>query len=760
MSSEVSISENQETKQSVRSRTYYVCQSLVLLTALIAFGGLVSWMIGSTSSSFPFQFNVWGDRDLWRGLSLDQNLPPLGPEMIGGKRMPGGMFAYLLAGIMSFGESAVVVNSAIIILTVITGVALSVFCWREHGIFAGAICLTVFATSPYLILNTWIWNPAFILPFSAGIIISGYYFLKNDAPFFLCVSLFLYAAGVQIHGQLTPLILVVLVYAIVAPCRPRGLWILASLVAFLLPFLPYFIWDSAQGFSYSRGFFDGYAGNYWSGGFDSNNIFFRLFSGDSIIGDLSSRMSVSKITAVVASLKTAIEGHHLVGKYPTLAVAASFGILLVESSRTVYTSLILISDYALSMGALIGILGAVFRLFRLRSGAYPALFIASIPIVVFLISLKSSVYDHHLVGTFPAMAIMASFGMFWVYGWLARNIPKVAIVFLVFICIAVIPRNSYMLRHSILERPNTENTDANHFNSELVTYVREKLGFSLEDLNERVAKFYKKDGNWQIYQTWTPATFDYLTSPSVVNQDVTSSYRCVAAMLKKSKEHASFDVARGVLIASAPMQTLKVVNADFTETKNLFLFLYNTASGNCAKNLSNPYIPTAFEKKYLAVTQVSDEFKIENMQIDEGEVLAVVHDTYQRFPTGFRMLRDKEALRVEIHGRASRGYTGLKEVIFKKTRMFLVNLDTGNEIEAPLPDDFGSVNAYTPWLVQFKNIPDGTYRVGFYGELLRPEAFTPWLLKGKKFLTWDLKLAEIEISDSKMTLRAGSANSN
>ena len=74
----------------------------VLVVALVI--AAVVLVLARLAAAGDVVLTVWGDRDLWRALSVPVHWPLFGPESNGGMRSPGGAYHLLLATILAFGR--------------------------------------------------------------------------------------------------------------------------------------------------------------------------------------------------------------------------------------------------------------------------------------------------------------------------------------------------------------------------------------------------------------------------------------------------------------------------------------------------------------------------------------------------------------------------------------------------------------------------------------------------------------------------------
>ena len=86
-----------------------------ILVAMLATAVAVL-VVARLAAAGDVSLSVWGDRDLWRALSVPDHWPLFGPESNGGTRSPGGAFYLLLAAILAVGRNVVTVNVGVVLL--------------------------------------------------------------------------------------------------------------------------------------------------------------------------------------------------------------------------------------------------------------------------------------------------------------------------------------------------------------------------------------------------------------------------------------------------------------------------------------------------------------------------------------------------------------------------------------------------------------------------------------------------------------------
>ena len=181
---------------------------------------------------------VWGDRDLWRALTVGQDWPVSGPESNGGTPLPGGAFYLLLAAILAIQPSLWAAQLGVVVLMAGATVLLGWVFWREVSPLAGALVAAAFVGSGLLPSVLMVWNPGYLPFFAALSTVTAYFAFKTGRPVFVAATAAAIAVGMQIHLQMAWLLLAI---AVAAVLRPRS-WSwrhgAAFLVGFLVPYVP------------------------------------------------------------------------------------------------------------------------------------------------------------------------------------------------------------------------------------------------------------------------------------------------------------------------------------------------------------------------------------------------------------------------------------------------------------------------------------------------------------------------------------------
>ena len=174
------------------------------------------------AASGDVSLTVWGDRDLWRALSVPDHWPLSGPESNGGTRSPGGAYYLLLAAILAAGRNVATVNIGVVLLFAASVLLIGVFFARRVSALAGALVAAALAGSVILGRTLGVWNPGFILFFATAATVFGYAFLADGRALPLGLAAAAVAIGMQIHLQIIQVALGLILATVIY--RPRLTW--------------------------------------------------------------------------------------------------------------------------------------------------------------------------------------------------------------------------------------------------------------------------------------------------------------------------------------------------------------------------------------------------------------------------------------------------------------------------------------------------------------------------------------------------------
>jgi hypothetical protein len=548
---------------------------------------------------------VWGDRDLWRALTVPEQWPGLGPETNGGVQTPGGLFYLLLAGVLAIRPDIIGANFAVIALYAASTALLAAVFWKEISPLAGALTAAAFAGSGVLAQTITVWNPGYLLPLATLVTVCGYHFVKGGRAFDLFLTTVALAIGLQIHLQIFEVAVGLAVATLLL--RPKLSWRhgLALVAGFVLPYLPTLDRGSFSALGAAASLPDDAYRAYAFWGFDA-----------------------------LQKLKLALD---LFGA-STEAFAIRAGTNLAWTEAALSASDLIALLLALAMGI---------RAFRHRRSADAALAVFPIIVVVCLaFSLSSFVNIRHIVAAVPAAAIMVGLGAEQAMRRLLAG-RRLGVGVAALLAAAIALRPAALAYAGLFDKPFLPDSVAAQ--TEIAATLKSRFYADHETFESHTALFqrYMRPG-WQLVQGGVGhhMAFIYRTTRSAATP--TNRQDCVAILPKAGikGDPAAELAASPAFAALAPSFT-----QDAAESPHFLYLPYATREGNCLKTFPNPYIQSRFEQAYLAPSS--------SRLPPPGTAVFPVVEAAQSFPLGIELRREGDRYVAVLHGRLLRGYTGL-----------------------------------------------------------------------------------------------------
>lgn len=629
--------------------------TLVLAIAIVVVGRLVT-----LDNVF---LTVWGDRDLWRALSVPAHWPMAGAESTGGVRAPGGAFYLLLAGIFAIKQSVVAVNTAAVLLFIVAIFVMGVFFARRVSPLAGAVTAAALASSVILNEVIGVWNPGFVLIFAVAVTLFGYSFLTGGRPLSLGLATAALAVGMQIHLQITQiaagLVLAIAIY------RPLLTWrhAAALLVGLLFPYLPNIATGSALLLKTAASLPNDALNTYvfW----DVSRLLYKLNLFERLFG---------------AGVSEFVDRSY----WLQVPLGASEILVAVLVAWTVFTS--------------IGPKGYLFK----SSGNG---FLALILLVNFATVLVSDLEIRHMVAAAPAAAALVGLAGERLLTYLHRR-GAIAQVIAAIVCCLIALRPFTIGVAMFAPRPfYIASVTAQ---SEIASTIKPHFYADRNDFEEHVAEFTRTGSSrWLVVSNGIPNHMSFLYQTFPTTDGGTNRKECIAIVAKSDLNGDP----RNDLAASPSLAGLGATfNEPATESVHFLYFPYTTRDGNCLKTFPNGYIPTAFEASYLAADTPA-EAKVVN-----GGILFVVPQQGHRDPTGIEIRHENSDYIAIFHGRLLRGYTGL----YFRSIVSPVLCFVGEQAVRLIR--FGNVTigspqraTLAPWRSAIFTLPDGRYRLWLIG---------------------------------------------
>ena len=633
----------------------------VLAAALAT--AVVVLVAGRLAASGDVSLTVWGDRDLWRALSVPDHWPLFGPESNGGARSPGGAFYLLLAAILAIGRSVVAVNIGAVLLFAASVLLIGVFFARRVSSLAGALVAAALAGSVIVGWTLGVWNPGFILIFATAATVSGYSFLADGRALALGLAAAALAIGMQAHLQITQVALgLILAMAIY---RPRLTWrhAVAVLLGLALPYLPNILSGDARLLQTAASLPGDAINNYvfWEVG--------RLWPKAELFGDLFGGGA-----AEFADRGPWLQAPLLAGDLMALLLAAGAAIATVRAPRKAFD-------------------GAPVGLFSL------------ILLVTAVAALASDLLARHMVAATPAAAALVGLAAERLVVGLSRRGP-VAQAGAAAIC------GLFALRPLLAGvagfAPVPFQLGSVAAQSEIAATLKPAFYADRDAFEAHVAEFRPVEpGRWLVVSNGilNHMSFRYQTLPAT--NAGADREDCLAVVARRD---ADGDPRKG-LTASPSLAGLGAIFGELAaESAHFLYFPYATRDGNCLKTFPNGYIPTAFEAAHLAADARAAA------KVMDGEAVFAVSQPGRRDPIGVEIRREGPGYVAVLHGHLLRGYTGL----YFRSIVAPVLCFAGEQQVHPVR--FGAVSVgspqraeLAPWRSPAFPLPDGRYRVWLIG---------------------------------------------
>ena len=603
--------------------------------------------------------NVWGDRDLWRALSVSYHWPLYGPEMIGGVRAPGGGFYMILAAILAISHDVTVVNAAVFCLFAASVLLIGWYFARRISPLAGVLIAITLAGSVVVNETLWIWNPGFILLFATAVTVFGYSYVATGSPLSLGLATASLAIGMQVHLQITQVALGLILAAITY--RPKFTWrhAIAIFLGFTIPYLPNILSGNARLVETAASLPANAVSNYfyWEVNrlWPKMHLFAKLFGGAAT--EFADRGLWVRIPLMISDLMMLL-----------LAVGAI--IATVKSSRKIFND-------------------------------EPVGFLSLVILVNAGTVLTSDLQVRHMVAAAPAAAALLGLTAERVLARLSRKrpiAPFAAVIFCSLFVFRLVPASvAGFASHQFQIASVAAQT-------EIAATLKPNFYFDRDAFEAHVAEFTRSGPHhWLVVSNGIPNHMSFLYQTLPVRNTGAGHKGCIAIVIKSNSDGD----LRDDLVASPSLAELGVTFGAPVAESDHFLYLpYITRDGNCLKTFPNGYIPTAFEAAYLTANAPAAA------KVMQDRAVFVMRRQGDRYPIGIELRYEDSAFVAIMHGRLLRGYTGLH---FDSIVAPILCFTSEKEI---YPIRFSNVAigspqqaTLAPWRSPQFSLPDGRYRV-------------------------------------------------
>ncbi len=552
--------------------------------------------------------------------------------------------------------------------------------WREVSPIAGvttALALTGSGLAKSTIL---VWNPGFIIVFASTFIVCTYFLVKNGNAVYLGIMSLAAALGSQIHLQI--LILVATLPFILFFYRVKFKWtfVLAISLGLLIAYLPSMVIETNLISNTNK-----------SGSLRSNISQYASF-------DLE--RSVSRLNTLLNTFVDATGGSYshlgrlFYGKYEVVG-----GILWVADLIAIISVFLALVYYR----------PTIYRRTQARQpmGVF-VLFCAT----YFLVFAFADANFRHFLASIPALSILVALGITQLHRLFAKFFSSTMSKALIAVFICFLGARS-LITGGVDFGSVTVAPDSYRAQNEIAKHVKREYLLDYETF-ERTASLFKV----------TPRGLEFV--PHSIGGRMASVFKLAAN--KKSAERIPVNclaiIIKPISSQLNTSETLKkfekalgttfgTVAIGATSSSDRFFYInYQTKYGNCLKTFSNPYIPTAFEKKYLQTSNFGKQERLSAQMISATRSIFIFKGHNSPFQWSLDFVKSGTLINLTLHGRALRGHSGLGQEELSDLKVAFKD-DVQEYVFDFYATTVGSRQNGTlaPWKSRNKIVPDGNYKL-------------------------------------------------
>jgi len=696
----------------------------VQLLSLIGFVAIIVGVAFRVSIGEDFIYNIWTDRDLWRGVNLATDFQVTGSEMGGtaAHRTPGGLQSYVYYLMYGWGADPDTLWWLVILsffaATCVLIRTLDRYANTTVALLSAGVLLTSYTTHEEMLH---LWNPAF----ATVLMILAYclllkIILENRGQLIAWLIL-ISALAAQYH--LSAFLMIAAAILLIFCFRIKvgwQTWLLGALL-FLISYAPFIYNEVANGYPWFS------EALRWRG--ELTNL--DRISGDwgrqtreffSVVGNLY-RLPFSPIFGDVPRTGFALIGF-------LILIAASNVIII---GMVVYFVAFIVKCRKCGKGELdlenidrISIVNAALSIFFA---------------VVFIIS-AAELSRRRLVPLIPVGAVVAAIALHFVIGQLIRirSLPirrlMIGVASATILFGLVFPLWHWSELHPHWPRYGGLKT--------LVFEFKEGVSSRAEDFRNRVALLSDSPSPRFIPSKEIPSgqfAVEVLLRKFMIGADSpapTNSPACVAVMANEVRLTSSVNridggvypekrpegekrdivkIARNLLPSAAAGQGQDIAILKAVAKTAYTFVVYRTQDGNCVKTFVDPYVLTEEERQVAAFRQPlvgpSSEADVKPFDPPTGAIGAFAFDLSNVFgPRSVLIHRDANGVYVSLHGRGSRGYQGFGSDYLKDPVVRFVSLSGGGAFDLLIGKaEIGEGVKLTPWRSKVLSLPEGSYKV-------------------------------------------------
>lgn len=569
-------------------------------------------------------------------------------------------------------------NAAVTVLYCIAIIIPSTIVWREVSPIAGVVTALALTGSGLAKSAILVWNPGFIIVFASAFVVCTYFLVKNGNSVYLGIMTLAAALGSQIHMQI--LILVAALPLILFFYRVQFKWtyILAISLGLLVAFLPSMFLETNL------------ISNTDSSGSMRSNI--------SQYASLDPGRSLNRLKTLWTSFVDATGGsyRHLGslfnGKYGVLK-----GILWIADFIAISSLFLALLYYrpAIRRRTQVDRPMGVFILF---SCTY------------FVVFAFADANFRHFLASLPALSILVALGATKLYRLFTKFLSlKMSKAFSA-VLIGFLGARS-LITGGVDFGSVTFAADSYQAQNEIAKHIKRQHLVDYETF-ERTASLFKVTSNGMEFVPHSiggrmASVFNLATTNALAGR---TSLNCLA-ILPKSVSNQSNSSETIKEVEKTLRTTFGTVAMGATSMSDRFFYInYQTKSRNCLKTFSNPYIPTAFEKKYLQSSTLGKREKLSAQKISPTRSILIFKGLNSPFLWSLDFIKSGASINLTLHGRAFRGHSGLAQQELSDLKVAF----KGNDQEYVFDFNATTIGSrqngtLAPWNSGETLVPDGNY---------------------------------------------------
>ena len=355
------------------------------------------------------------------------------------------------------------------------------------------------------------------------------------------------------------------------------------------------------------------------------------------------------------------------------------------------------------------------------NGAFAMLVLMAVTYLIVLSLSGSSTYNRHFFAFIPIVALMLGVGVqHTLAGGTAMNwrrpVRVAAFALAVLSCMGLALRAGVQMNKASTARTvfksNNRILTGSRFDQALARDVKQIGISSLDEFSSRVVRLYPAaDNRMSLFlsreaKQGPRLSFAFAAAPGA-DGAADAGGDCLAVL------PAVFANLNDVIIDENPFIAMGVIETYRRETPYFTYVGFATLDGNCPKNLTNTYIETTFERRFL--TPQLRPWRDHAVAFERpGLVVFTLYDEHIPHPIGIELSATANGLGITLHGHDLRGFSYFAQRALARPTVTLEAAASLEVISLPISQYVigrGNTGRLTPWSRRPQTIPPGSYRV-------------------------------------------------